>query len=101
MASHPNAEEMCSLLDYSWMSDHTESSNSATQTASLSPLPDWQLQDWTSVLMMGSSNHHFADFAPEQPFSTDMDDLLALGPDFEDLTNANSDAPESNDWARL
>ncbi|KAL2275746.1 hypothetical protein FJTKL_01602 [Diaporthe vaccinii] len=101
MASHPNAEEMCSLLDYSWLSDHSRGSNSAARRASPPPLQDSQLQDWTSVSMMGSSSQRFAELALEQPFNTDIDSLLALGPDFEDLNHANSNAPESNDWAQL
>lgn len=106
MASHPNAEEMCRLLDYSWMSDQSRGSISAARISSPTPLQDSQLQDsqlqdWTSVSMMGSSNQSFAELALEQPFNPEIDALLALGQDFEDLGHANSNATESNDWAQL
>ncbi|KAH7159450.1 hypothetical protein B0J13DRAFT_108598 [Dactylonectria estremocensis] len=103
LTSHPNAEEMCSLLDYSWMSDQAantkKTSSSTAQTAPPPPPQDTRLQDWTSVSTVDSSEHHSA--GHEQPFNVDIDALLAMGLDLEELSRVNSNTGGSSDWSQL
>ncbi|KAM6509447.1 hypothetical protein FALCPG4_017102 [Fusarium falciforme] len=102
MTYHPNAEEMCSLLDYSWMSDQaantTRALRSTTQIAPPPPPQDTHLQDWTSVSTVDSSDHSEG---LEQPLNDDIGALLAMGLDIEELSRMNSNTGGFSDWSQL